>query len=180
MDRKEFQIEIVSRERAVYIVEAADAESARRIAIERWQRSEPSDLAGFDWSEVETARVAETPDLLRQIQDDELLLRFIRERERALGPADNAFFAPSGGDAASALQLAIDLRWEVPDSPEGPKADAVRAARALERLCANKKLVCFQRPRSRRGERGELRLYCTPEYLEQLTQALSGVPASAR
>jgi hypothetical protein len=36
-------------------------------------------------------------------------------------------------------------------------------------------VVCFQRERVRAGERGEIRLYCTPEYLEALSSSVDAL-----
>lgn len=173
MHEKDFEVELVGRQRSVYVIRAPDAESARRIAAERWQRGEPSDVPGFQWYELESARAAECFDDERERQDDEVLLRFIRERERAATNSVRPLFPANGGDAASAFQVANDLGWETPGSAPGDfRADALRAARSLERLCSRRELVCFERSRSRLGERGEIRLYCTPEYLDRLGTAV--------
>ena len=175
MEPREFEVEVIGRERTVYRIQAPDAESARRLAGERWQRAEPSDLAGLDWSELDTIRAVEARGSAIQEQDDALLLRFIQERERLLFKL-GAFGAASSNDAISASQAAADLGWyvSVPGEDTSVVVDTLRAAHALERLCARKALVCFERPRSRTGERGDIRLYCTPGYLERLSSSLSG------
>lgn len=173
MKTKEFQVEIVSRQRTVYTIRARDSESARRVAMERWRREDPGDLCGFDWSEVEQVRAIETGRLPHQSQDDELTLRFIREREGLLIRLGSIFLSATMNDAISAQQVAADLGWFTPGPVyEQPMVDVVRAAASLERLCAMGRLVCFERGRNRDGERGGIRLYCTPEYLESLSESI--------
>ena len=173
METKEFEVEVVGRQRSVYRVEASDAESARRLAGERWRRAEPSDLEGFDWCEVDSIRAIEVKDSAIQDQDEQLLLRFIQERERLLFKLGSPLMAATANDAISAAQAAADLGWYVTvPGQQTPVVDTLRAARALERLCTRKELVCFQRPRNRAGERGDIRLYCTPAYLERLSETL--------
>ncbi len=180
MEKREFHVELISRRRVVYSVLAPDKEAARRMATEKWHRCEPSDLGALDWSELEDFRAVEAVDSSLENQDDEVLLRFIHERERLLLRLGSTFVSATANDAISALQAATDLGWSVPDTPrERPEPDSLRAAKALERLCAQKRLVCFERPRSRQGELGEIRLYCTPEYLESLSRTFKDVSANA-
>jgi hypothetical protein len=169
MDSKEFQVEVVCRQRAFYNVSAPDAESAQRAAVERWQRGEASDLAGYDWCELESTEATEAPDASRREQDDELVLRFIRERERLLLRLGGNALDASLSDAISASQAATDLGWV---RPGVGGADTVRAVEALDRLCSRRRLVCFERDRVRAGERGQIHLYCTPDYLERLTASV--------
>lgn len=174
MEPKEFQVEVISRQRTYYHISAEDAEGAQRIAAERWHRGEPSDLRGIEMSELESVRAAEQSEAAFMEQDDQLLLRFIREREKLLIKLGNNLLDPSVNDAISAAQASADLGW-VKTVAAGAGFDLQRAAMALERLCERKLLVCFERARFRAGERGEIRLYCTPEYLERLSEAtLSG------
>lgn len=172
MTERMFQVEVVSRQRTVYQVDAVDVHEAERRAIERWQSGEPSDLVGFDSSRLESVNVSEAGDQVRQKQDEELVLRFIRERERLLSRLGGNLLTASTSDAISAAQAAADLGWHRPGSGEGNVPDTVRAAAALERLCGRKQLVCFERDRIRAGERGSIRLYCTGEYLERLSEAM--------
>ena len=176
MEEKKYLVEVVCRQRTLYEVDAADGHGAEKAAVERWQQGEPSDLTGFDWCELHAARAMEAPDDVRRQQDDELLLRFIRERERLLTRLGGKFLNPTMNDAISAQQAAADLGWFRASSSAESTVDTIRAAQALERLCQSRKLVCFERDRVRTGERGTIRLYCTPEYLERLTAALHGSP----
>ena len=70
--------------------------------------------------------------------------------------------------------MASDLGWRG-RAPGGElHADIVRATQALERLCEARSVLCFPRARGRARERGEVRLYCTPGYLERLSSAATG------
>lgn len=175
MDRKNFNVELLFRQRVAYRIEAPDAETAERIAISRWQQFEESDLAGMDWADLLSSRAVEVGDATQEKQDDELILRFIREREQLLLRLGGQVFAASRNDSISAAQAATDLGWNRVDRTGVLHIDIMRAADALERLCERKLLICFTRDRVRAGERGVVRLYCTPEYLERLSVDLTAV-----
>lgn len=170
-DRK-FQVEVVAIQRTVYLLDAVDAHEAERLAIRRWQHGDPSDLVGLSTSQLDRTLVAEVDDETRQAQDEELVVRFIRERERLLTRLGGNLLTASPNDAISASQAAADLGWLRTTRGQEPLIDVVRAAAALERLCEKRKLVCFERERNRAGERGAIRLYCTAEYLEKLSNAM--------
>src|SRR5690606_14697389 len=141
-------------QRTVYLLDAADAQEAERLAVRRWQHGDPGDLVGFDSSQLERTFISEAGDETRQLQDEELVLRFIRERERLLARLGGNLLTAAANDAISAAQAAADLGWNRPPrGDEQQQPDAVRAAAALERLCARKALVCFERERIRAGER---------------------------
>lgn len=168
-----FQVEVVFRQRVVYHVDAVDAQEAERLAVQRWQNGEPGDLVGFESCRLESVNVSEAGDGIRQAQDEELVLRFIHERERLLSRFGGGnLLTPAISDAISASQAAADLGWLRSGRGDSNPPDTVRAAEALERLCVQKKLVCFERERIRSGERGPIRLYCTVEYLERLSEAM--------
>lgn len=173
---KEYDVEVVHRQRAIYRVQAKDREAAEHLAAERWRQGDASDVPGFDWSElIATAGVA-AAEPERLTQDAEVVYRFLRARESLILQLGGDPFNPSANDAISAAQVASDLGWLRPDSPGRPAAaDVARATAALERLCTGRRVVCFSRPRLRGRERGEIRLYCTPEYLESLSADI-GVP----
>jgi len=179
MDAKEYEVEVVCRQRAIYRVQAADREAAERLAVERWKEGEPSALAGYDWSELESVHATEASGSERLEQDAELVLRFLREREQLILRLSSAVLAPSANDAISASQVASDLGWSRREPGGGSGPDVPRATQALERLCAARRVVCFERPRVRTGERGEIRLYCTPEYLDRLTRQLNPLERQA-
>lgn len=172
MEAKEYEVEVVSKHRIVYRVFAADHAAAEELATDRWRHGEPSDIEGYDWSEVEGAHATEVPDAQRRAEDAALVLRFIGERERLIMRLTSGAFEASGNDAISASQVASDLGWgrRAKGGQVGP--DVARAMQALEQLCEQRKLVCFERPRVRAGERGDVRLYCTPGYLERLTASM--------
>jgi hypothetical protein len=174
---KEYDVEVLYRQRVVYRVTAPDREAAERLAVERWQRGERTDLAGYDWCELQAVDAEESRDVKACEQDEELVLRFLRERERLLERLGADVLNPSANDAISAYQVASDLGWQRRSGPVGP--DVLRAARVLERLCQRRLLICFERARVRTGERGGIRLYCTPEHLERLTSAVQGVEQEA-
>jgi hypothetical protein len=174
MNGKDFQVEVISRNRTVYYLRAEDESAAAQLAISRWQRDEPSDLQGPDQSELIAVNPVELPDELRHAQDDELILRFLRERENLILRVGGNPATPSINDAISPHQAARGLGWYEP-TPDGElQVDTNRAARALDRLYASKKLACFSRERVRSGERGEVCLYCTPDYLDRLSAAMNG------
>lgn len=169
MDPKAYEVEVTYRQRAIFRVAADDREAAERLAAERWQRGEAGDVEGFGWCELESVAAAEGADERQLAQDEEVVLRFLRERERLIQRLGGDLLASSLNDAIAASQVAADLGWRraLPGGGHGP--DLLRAAQALERLCAKRRLVCFERPLVRTGERGEIRLYCTPEHLERLS-----------
>jgi hypothetical protein len=172
MEAKEYDVEVVYRQRAIYRVRAADREAAEQAGIECWQTGVESVVAGYDWGEVEGVLIAETSDAERDEQDAQLVYRFLRERERLIRRLGGIGLGPSPNDAISAAQVASDLGWNRRVPSGVPSPDLPRASRALERLCEERRVVCFERPRVREGERGEIRLYCTPEYLDRLTSDL--------
>ena len=171
---REYEVEVIYRQRAIYRLHAPDREQAEQQALDRWQAGAESDVAGYDWCELEAVRAAESPEPDRRRQDSELILRFLRERERLILRLGGDLFSPSMNDAISAAQVASDLGW-MRAGPSGALPDVPRATEALEWLCRHHRVVCFERPRVRAGERGEIRLYCTPEYLEQLSDDLDAV-----
>lgn len=179
MEPKEFEVEVVARHRAMYRVRAANREAAEDLASTRWKRGEPSDIDGYEWSELESVEALEVAEPARLEEDAELVLRFLRERERLIVRLSGGEFGASGNDAISAIQVASDLGWGRRESHGAAKPDVGRAVQALEHLCASRQLVSFERPRVRLGERGDIRLYCTPEYLERLTASLKGLSRQA-
>lgn len=179
MEDKEYEVEVVSRHRTVYRILASDRVTAEEAATDRWRNGEPSDVVGYDWSEVEAAHATEVPDDRRRAEDAELVLRFIRERERLILRLSGGVFGSSRNDAISASQVASDLGWGRPGPDGQSRPDVSRAVQTLEQLCEARELVCFERPRVRSGERGDIRLYCTPGYLERLTATVDGLSRRA-
>lgn len=178
MDVKQYEVEVVYRQRAVYLVSAPDRESAEREAAALWQQGRPSMVSGFEWAELEVVRADEAADPEESAKDGELVLRYLRERERLILQLGGGAHSPTFNDAISADQVAADLGWSLRGQGKG-SPDIPRATQALERLCRDRKVVCFERPRVRSGERGEVRLYCTPAYLERLTSDFDEVRQEA-
>lgn len=179
MDPKEYEVEVISRQRMVYRVSAADRERAEEKAAERWKRGDPSDIEGYEWSELQATHAKEIPDARRRAEDSELVLRFLRERERLILRLGGSIYGGTNNDAISASQVASDLGWSRRGRDGVLVPDEARAAQTLEHLCDSHDLVCFERPRVRGGERGSIRLYCTPGYLERLTSSLDGLARRA-
>ena len=179
MDRV-FEVEVVCRQRLVFSVEAEDAHQAETAAVARWRAGESSDHTSVETDELISVTAREKLDALRQRQDDELIMRFILERERLLERLGGDPLSTKMNDAISAQQAATDLGWTTSDEDGNPRIDTLRAATSLERLCESRRLVCFERSRARSGERGQIRLYCTPQHLERLTAELGvGTGATA-
>jgi hypothetical protein len=176
---KDFDVEVAHRQRAIYRVRASDREAAERIAAERWRAGDPSDLPGFDWSELITTSGQSALDSERRSQDAEVVYRFLQERERLISRLGGDPFNPSANDAISASQVASDLGWSRGERAIPSMPDVARATAALEALCSSRRVVCFARPRMRGRERGEIRLYCTPEYLERLSADLTVTESQA-
>jgi hypothetical protein len=171
----QYEVEVVFRQRVVYQVEAADRQSAERVAAERWREGVPSAAPGYDWCELEGVRAVEASAPEGKEQDAELVLRFLKERERLILKLGGDLFHRSLNDAISASQVAADLGWSRPGVTSGSAPDILRSTEALELLCRQRRVVCFERPRVRSGERGDIRLYCTPEYLQSLSDSLDAV-----
>lgn len=171
MAERRYEVDVVYRVTVRYAVDAPDRETAERLACEMWQADEEG-VDGSEWCELESVAVADEEDEAGGGHDCEEVLRFLRDRELVIERLSEDAFNPEVHDAVSAEEVARHLAWE----REG-ESDVPRAARALERLCAEHRVVCFSRPRARRGERGEIRLYCTPQHLERLSALLDdGVP----
>lgn len=166
---REFEVEVVHRARSVYRVQAHDRETAERIAASRWREGERSDVPGYDWAELASCTAFPVAEPDRAAMDVEVVYRFLAERERLILHLGGDPFNPSANDAISAAQVAADLGWIRAVAEGVAVPDATRATEALEHLCSARRVVCFSRPRMRGRERGEIRLYCTPEYLESLS-----------
>jgi len=167
MELKRFEVEVAYRQKVRYTVEAADREAAERAATAQWKRGDCTAQVGSECCELETVRVVDLPGEDVRAADREAALRFLRDRELVIERLSEDAFNPSVHDAMSAEEVARHLGW----MHEG-EADDGRASRALERLCAEHRVVCFGRPRVRASERGEVRLYCTPQHLERLSMLM--------
>lgn len=169
MERKRYEVEVVCRRRMVYAVEADTPEEARQLASAQWREGEDGAPVGGEHWELVEMRPVEVPGDEALVADREEALRFLRDRELVIEQLSEDVFDPAIHDALSAEEMARHLSWWTGDDDT---ADVVRASRALSRLCEERRVVCFTRPRVRRGERGEVRLYCTPQHLERLSSLL--------
>ena len=174
---RDFEVEVVHRDRAVYRIRAADREEAEKLAADRWRTGDDSDVPGYDWSELISCVGQPAADAERSRQDVEVVYRFLNERERLIQQLGGDPFNPSATAAISASQVAADLGWVKVAVGSQSSPDVARATAALEWLCTAHRVVCFARSRMRGGERGEIRLYCTPEYLERLSANLEAPQA---
>ena len=177
MEQKHFEVEITFRQTVRYTVDAKDRKVAEKMAVERWHAGEDGQMLGIDCCEVIAVATAEIPTEDRQCRDCDGAFRYLRDRELVIEMLDADAFNPTVHDAVSAEDVAAHVGWKRKDDPALP--DAARAARALDRLCAEHRVVCFTRPRVRASERGEVRLYCTPQHLERLSSLLMDDPELA-
>ena len=166
MDLKRYEVEITFRQTARYTVEAADREAAERAAVAHWKRGDVRGEVGTECCDLVSVQVVDLPGEEARAADREAALRFLRDRELVIEKLSDDAFNPCVHDAMSAEEVARHLGWTAGDD-DAP--DAARASRALERLCSERRVVCFGRPRVRQGERGEVRLFCTPQHLERLS-----------
>ena len=176
MEQKRFEVEITFRQTVRYAVDAKDRKVAERMAVDRWRAGEEGGTLGIDCAEVIAVAAAERATEDRQCRDCDAAFRYLRDRELVIEMLDTDAFNPTVHDAVSAEDVAVHVGWKRKDDPSLP--DAARAARALDRLCAEHRVVCFTRPRVRASERGEVRLYCTPQHLERLSAMLMDEPAA--
>ncbi|HEV2131316.1 MAG TPA: hypothetical protein VGR27_09450 [Longimicrobiaceae bacterium] len=172
METRSYQVELVYRQKVRYQVEAEDPEAAEELAIEKWRNEERGMLLGHECCELISIAAAEARSPDRSAADCELVLRFLRDRELVIEALDEDIFNPTIHDAVSAEEVARHLEWSTTDRDGEPIVDVARATQALEELCRQQRVVCFSRPRMRWEERGQIRLYCTPQHLEKLTDLL--------
>ena len=173
MEGREFHVELITRVRTVYAIRSGDVEGARRIALRRWSRGEASDMSSLEGADLARVRVIESGASSLDGADEAVLLRYLDDHEHFLGrEAGDVWLSDGANDAISASQAALDLRWVIPESGDPPLVDTLRATLALERLSSAGRLVRFTRPMARAGERGEIHLYCTPEYLERMSESV--------
>lgn len=162
MAEKRYEVEVVYRQSVRYVVAAEDDEAAERAAAARWRAGDDG-VPESARCDLESVRAVEVPGDDRQAADQEEAFRFLRDRELVIEHLDADAFNPTVHDAVSAEEVASRLGWE---------EDAQRSVRALEGLCQQRRVVCFSRPKVRHGERGEIRLFCTPQHLERLSALL--------
>ena len=165
---KRFEVEITFRQTVRYAVDAASRRAAEQLALDQWKEGDEENAVGSECCDLVGVNSAEVPNTEGCARDAEKAFRYLRDRELVIETLDDDAFTPCVHDAVSAEDVAIHLGWRRKDrSP-----DTARAARALDHLCKIHRVVCFTRPRVRAGERGDIRLFCTPQHLEKLTALL--------
>ena len=175
MDQKPFEVEITFRQTLRYAVQASNRKVAEQQAMQRWKVGDEKFVVGSDCCEVLEVRTNPVPCDDRCVKDAQEAYRYLRDRELVIETLDDDAFNPTVHDAVSAEEVAIHLAWKRRgnggNGTDGTP-DVPRAARALDRLCAERRVVCFTRSRVRLGEKGEIRLYCTPQHLAMLTSLI--------
>jgi len=180
MDQKPFEVEITFRQTLRYAVQASNRKVAEQQAMQRWKVGDEAFVVGSDCCEVLEVRTNPVPDSDRCVKDAHDAYRYLRDRELVIEALDDDAFNPTVHDAVSAEEVAIHLGWKRRPTGSGngngqghaDTHDTPRAARALDRLCAERRVVCFTRSRVRAGEKGEIRLYCTPQHLAALSSLI--------
>lgn len=168
MELKRFEVEITFRQTLRYAVDARDRRVAEREAMERWKLGDGASVIGSECCELVTVHTQPVPCDDRCMRDAQEAYRYLRDRELVIETLDEDQFNPTVHDAVSAEEVAIHFNWRRRgDGVEG-QVDTPRAARALDRLCAEQRVVCFARNRVRLGEKGEIRLYSTHRHLALL------------
>jgi hypothetical protein len=165
---KRFEVEITFKQTVRYAVDAESRKAAEHMAMEQWKEGDEVSAVGSECCDLVGVNVAEVPNTEGCARDADKAFRYLRDRELVIETLDDDAFSPCVHDAVSAEDVAIHLGWRRKDrSP-----DTARAGRALDLLCKAHRVVCFTRPRVRAGERGDIRLFCTPQHLEKLTALL--------
>ncbi|HEX8905422.1 MAG TPA: hypothetical protein VF771_11295 [Longimicrobiaceae bacterium] len=165
---KRYEVEITFQQTVRYAVDAASRKAAEELALEQWRDGDEANAVGSECCDLVAVSSAEVPNEEGCARDADKAFRYLRDRELVIEMLDADAFNPSIHDAVSAEDVAIHLGWRRRDR----LPDTARAGRALNALCCSKRVVCFTRPRVRAGERGEIRLYCTPQHLEKLSNLL--------
>ena len=172
MDQKPFEVEITFRQTLRYAVQASNRKVAEQQAMQRWKVGDEKYVVGSDCCEVLEVRTNPVPCDDRCQKDADEAYRYLRDRELVIETLDDDAFNPTVHDAVSAEEVAIHLGWKRRGNGVDGTHDTPRAARALDRLCAERRVVCFTRNRVRAGEKGEIRLYCTPQHLAMLSSLI--------
>jgi hypothetical protein len=165
---KRYEVEITFQQTVRYAVDADSRKNAEAFALEQWRDGDEANAIGSECCDLVAVGVCEVPNGEGCSRDADKALRYLRDRELVIETLDDDAFTPRIHDAVSAEDVALHLGWRRRDR----LPDTARAARALDLLCKSHRVVCFTRPRVRAGERGEIRLYCTPQHLEKLTALL--------
>jgi hypothetical protein len=175
MAHKRFEIEITFQQTVRYAVDAATRKAAEALALDQWKEGDEENAVGSECCKLVEVHSAEVPDGEGCSRDADKAYRYLRDRELVIEALDEDAFNPTIHDAVSAEDVALHVGWRRRDRT----VDTARASRALDLLCKSRRVVCFTRPRVRAGERGDIRLFCTPQHLELLTGLLAEEPATA-
>ena len=165
---KRFEVEITFKQTVRFAVDAESRKVAEVLALEQWREGDEENAIGSECCDLVGVAVSEVPNQEGCAKDADRAFRYLRDRELVIEMLDDDAFNPRIHDAVSAEDVAIHLDWRKKDRAP----DTSRAARALDHLCGARRVVCFNRPRVRAGERGDIRLYCTPQHLEKLSALL--------
>jgi hypothetical protein len=172
MDQKRYEVEITFRQTLRYAVDATSRKVAEQEAMQRWKVGDEAFVVGSDCCELIEVHTSPVPCDDRCAKDATEAYRYLRDRELVIEALDEDAFNPTVHDAVSAEEVAAHLHWRRRDNGAAGTPDTPRAARALDRLCAERRVVCFTRNRMRAGEKGEIRLYCTPQHLALLSSLI--------
>jgi hypothetical protein len=169
MDQKRYEVEITFRQTLRFAVDASNRRVAEREAMDLWQTGADDAMVGSECCELVEVRTEPVPCDERCGKEAEDAYRYLRDRELVIETLDPDAFNPTVHDAVSAEEVALHLGWKRRGNGSDGSPDIPRAARALDRLCDERRVVCFTRERMRLGEKGEIRLYCTPQHLALLS-----------
>ncbi|HYH81247.1 MAG TPA: hypothetical protein VEX86_15695 [Longimicrobium sp.] len=172
---KRYEVEITFQQTVRYAVDASTRKAAEELALEQWREGDEGNAVGSECCDLVGVSTAEVPGEEGCQRDADKAFRYLRDRELVIEMLDADAFNPSVHDAVSAEDVAVHLGWRKRDL----SVDTARAGRALDQLCKARRVVCFTRPRVRSGERGDIRLFCTPQHLEKLSALLEMEPAGA-
>ena len=172
---KRYEVEITFQQTVRYAVDASTRKAAEDLAMEQWRDGDEANAVGSECCDLVRLNVAEVSNEEGCQRDADKAFRYLRDRELVIETLDVDAFTPSIHDAVSAEDVALHVGWRKRDR----SVDTPRAARALDQLCKARRVVCFTRPRVRSHERGDIRLFCTPQHLEKLTALLEMEPAGA-
>lgn len=175
MAKKRFEVEVVFRQTVRFAVDAANRQEAERMALEHWREGDEAAVVDTECCELVGVGCSEVPGEERQARDADAVFRYLRDRELVIETLDPDAFNPTIHDAVSSEEVAAHLGWKKRNGQSLGFPDTSRASRALDTLCRARRVVCFTRPRVRAGERGEIRLYCTPQHLELLSRLIMDV-----
>lgn len=169
MDQKRYEVEITFRQTLRFAVDASNRKVAEAEAMQQWRDGDDQAVVGSECCELVDVRAQPVPCDDRCLRDADEAYRYLRDRELVIEVLDEDQFNPTIHDAVSAEEVAIHLGWRRRGDGIDGLTDTPRAARALDRLCGERRVVCFTRNRVRLGEKGEIRLYCTPQHLALLS-----------